>query len=212
MCDLVEHILNKDYLSANELFEERMIKLQEKKLYESKRMIASEMNEAAGGLTAKEIADRRARGFVKASEVLRDPRDIEITLNKNVRKIKKKKVVKEAAPEVQPDPEGKVRGGQTRPVKGTFRRKAAAAVLKTARKVGSAAGEAAVRINRAKEVWNQYQQQKQSQTQSPFPTDMHQTQQAAEPTRTQKAAKDAGKWASGKYGAMAKTFFEDSEN
>ena len=36
---LLESILNGDYNSANELFEERMVELQEKKLYEFKRSI-----------------------------------------------------------------------------------------------------------------------------------------------------------------------------
>ena len=36
---LLESILNQDYNSANELFEERMVELQEKKLYEFKRSI-----------------------------------------------------------------------------------------------------------------------------------------------------------------------------
>ena len=209
MSQLLEHILNGDYVSANDLFEERMVELQEKKLYESKRMIQAE---AVGGLTKADIEARRKAGYRKASDVLDDPRDRPLPLVGSKRKspVKRKKVNEMV--DVQPDPEGRIRGGNSRPVKGTFKRKVAAGVLKTARKMGNIAADTANKVSRAKEVWGEYQKQKAQQSASPFPTDMHQTQQAAEPTRTQKAAKDAGKWALGKYGAMAKTFFEDSEN
>lgn len=80
----------------------------EKKLYEKKRMVAADMNEALGGLTRKEIEDRKKAGYKKASDVLPDPRDIKI---KPLVTVKKK--VKEAV-EVQPDPEGRVRGGKAK--------------------------------------------------------------------------------------------------
>ena len=78
MSQLLEHILNGDYVSANDLFEERMVELQEKKLYESKRMIQAE---AIGGRTiAQATKDMQARGLKprKASDVLPDPRNIRI--------------------------------------------------------------------------------------------------------------------------------------
>lgn len=45
MPNLLDHILNGNYVSANELFEERMVELQEQKIYETKQMVAAEMNE-----------------------------------------------------------------------------------------------------------------------------------------------------------------------
>lgn len=159
MNNLIESILNNDYVSANQLFESRMEEIAERKLFEAKRAYAAKMDEGVGGLTKKEIEDRKARGYVRASEVLPDPREIKMKLNK---KVVKKKVVKEAAPAVQPDPESKVRGGEAKsaPVKGTFKRKAAAAVLKTARKVGTAAGDVAVRLSRAKTALQAYKDER----------------------------------------------------
>lgn len=91
MSQLLEHILNKDYLSANELFEERMVELQEQKLYESKRMMQAEV---FGRLSPKEIEDRKKAGYRKATEVLGDPTRQKM---KPLVKLKKKitKVVKE---------------------------------------------------------------------------------------------------------------------
>ena len=43
---LLESILEGDFISANELFEERMVELQERKMYEAKRSIAAKMYEA----------------------------------------------------------------------------------------------------------------------------------------------------------------------
>lgn len=93
--DLVNSVVNSDYVLANDLFEERLANILEKKLYERKRMIAAE---AFGGLTQKEIEDRKKRGFVPASTVLRDPRDIKIPLRKKEDK-KKKRVSEETLDE-----------------------------------------------------------------------------------------------------------------
>lgn len=72
MSDLLEQILNQDYATANELFESKMLELQEKKLYESKRMMQSEV---FGGLSPEEIAARKKSGYKKAADVLGDPRE-----------------------------------------------------------------------------------------------------------------------------------------
>lgn len=94
--DLINSIVNGDYVSANELFESRLANIREKKLYERKRMIAAE---AFGGLTKAEIEDRKKRGFVPASTVLRDPRDIKIPLRKKEVVKKRKKVTEETLDE-----------------------------------------------------------------------------------------------------------------
>lgn len=96
--ELVESIINGDYVSANELFEQRLNDIKEKKLYETKRMVAADMDEAFGGLTKKEIEDRKKKGFLKASDVLNDPRDIKIPLRKKEDK-KKKRVSEETLDE-----------------------------------------------------------------------------------------------------------------
>lgn len=201
---LIESIIDKNFILAESHFNDRLNAIMEKKLYEKKRQVAADMDEAFGGLTKKEIEDRKKKGYVKASDVLQDPRDIKISMRK--KESAKRKKVSEAV-EVQPDPEGRVRGGSAK--KGTFRRKLGAAAIKTVRKttrtIGDIGAEVAGRVSAAKQAYQAHKAAQQSA--SPFPTDMHQTQQSAEPTRTQKAAKHAGKWALGKYGAMAKTFF-----
>lgn len=75
MSKLLESILNENYISANELFEEKLSEIQEKKLIEMKKYIQAE---AIGGLTKADIEARRKAGYVRASEVLPDPRDIVI--------------------------------------------------------------------------------------------------------------------------------------
>ena len=57
---LLESILNGDYVSANELFEERMVELQEQKLYETKQMVASEMNEV---FLSKHTREKLKQGY-----------------------------------------------------------------------------------------------------------------------------------------------------
>jgi hypothetical protein len=77
--ELIESILNKDYVSANELFEENMSDIQERKLYESKRMMQSEV---FGGMTRAQAEKKyRERGQTprKASDVYGDPRQTKLT-------------------------------------------------------------------------------------------------------------------------------------
>ena len=113
-----------------------------RKMYEMKRMYASE---AFGGLTKQEIEDRKKAGYKKASEILGDPREKERKsprINPGAKILKKK--VSEAV-DVEPDPEGRVRGGEPKsgkPVKGTFKRKAVAVAMKGVRKTASLAGKA----------------------------------------------------------------------
>lgn len=164
MSKLVESILENDLVSAQAIFEERIAAIAERKLLEVKKMVQEQtFPSGRAGVEA-----RKKAGFRRAIDVLGDPT---AARKKPLVKVKKKKTVKEAV-DVQPDPEGRVRGGKARPDKGTIRRKVAAAVLKAGRKAGSAAGEAAVRLSRARGAWKQYQAQKKSQ----FPDDMHQTQ------------------------------------
>ena len=98
MSNLIEHILNEDYVSANELFEQNMFNIQERKLYESKRMMQAEV---FGGKTRAEAEKEiRARGLTprKASDVLPDPRDIKISMRK--KDDKKKRVSEETLDEL----------------------------------------------------------------------------------------------------------------
>ena len=61
-------------LEANDMVEAKMAEIRERKMYEMKRMYASE---AFGGLTKQEIEDRKKAGYKKASEILGDPREKE---------------------------------------------------------------------------------------------------------------------------------------
>jgi hypothetical protein len=144
---LVESILDKNFVLAESLFQEKLNSIMEKKLYEKKRMVAADMNEALGGLTRQEIEDRKKAGYKKASDVLPDPRDIKI---KPLVKVKKK--VSEAV-DVQSDPEGKVRGGKARPVKGTLRRKMGAAAIKAVRKTSRAISDYAKPPEQNDSIW-----------------------------------------------------------
>ena len=129
-------------IEANDMVEAKMAEIRERKMYEMKRMYASE---AFGGLTKQEIEDRKKAGYKKASEILGDPREKERKsprINPGAKILKKK--VSEAV-DVEPDPEGRVRGGEPKsgkPVKGTFKRKAVAVAMKGVRKTASLAGKA----------------------------------------------------------------------
>lgn len=84
--DLINSVIDGDYVSANRLFEERLSDIQEKKLYEVKRMFAAELNEVLGGKTrAQAEKDIRARGMTprRASDVYPDPRNIQIGKSKS---------------------------------------------------------------------------------------------------------------------------------
>lgn len=71
--ELIETIINGDYVSANELFEERLSIIRERKLYEEKRRLAAKLDEIFGGMSKAEMDARRAAGYRKATEVLGDP-------------------------------------------------------------------------------------------------------------------------------------------
>jgi hypothetical protein len=79
MSQLLESILDKNFVLAESLFQERINTIMEKKLYEKKRMVAADMNEALGGLSPEEIASRKKSGYRKASDVLGDPREAPAT-------------------------------------------------------------------------------------------------------------------------------------
>lgn len=93
MSNLIEHILNEDYVSANELFESHMEQIAQRKLFEAKRMMQAE---ATGGLSAAQMQARKELGWKRASDVLPDPRDIQLTplsdKKKKLPAIKKKKL------------------------------------------------------------------------------------------------------------------------
>lgn len=96
---LVESIIDKDFVLSESHFNDRLDAIMEKKLYEKKRQVAAEMDEAFGGLTKQEIEDRKKKGYVKASAVLQDPRDIKIPLRKKEEDKKRKRVSEESIDE-----------------------------------------------------------------------------------------------------------------
>ena len=117
--ELIESIVSNNMLEANDMVEAKMAEIRERKMYEMKRMFASE---AFGGLTKQEIEDRRKAGYKKASDVLGDPREKERKsprINPGAKIIKKK--VSESV-EVQPDPEGRIRGGEPKKKESRFSR------------------------------------------------------------------------------------------
>lgn len=67
MSNLIEHILNEDYVSANELFESHMEQIAERKLFEAKRSLAAQMDEVMGRQSVDAL---RAKGYRKATDVL----------------------------------------------------------------------------------------------------------------------------------------------
>lgn len=69
---LIESIIDDNLVEAKDIFAERMEEILECKLYEAKRMIQAELNEAkpGGGFTTSEIEARKKAGFRRASEVL----------------------------------------------------------------------------------------------------------------------------------------------
>lgn len=115
---LLEHILDGDFISANELFEERMVELQEQKLCESKKALQAEV---FGGLTLAQIQARKELGWKKASDVLEDPRSKKIKgLTKFAavkKKPAKKKTVKEdiSKSEVEAEKQKLVAAGKAHP-------------------------------------------------------------------------------------------------
>lgn len=70
--ELVESILNNDYVSANRLLEEKLSDIQEKKLYEVKRSI--QLVELGPVNYKKSYQELKASGAPRASEVLSTPK------------------------------------------------------------------------------------------------------------------------------------------
>lgn len=71
MTKLVEQILDGDFVSAQDIFESRMQTIAEQKLYERKRLIAAQMNEA---VDVQPDPEGRVRGGeTKAAEQKSDP-------------------------------------------------------------------------------------------------------------------------------------------
>ena len=66
--NLIESIVENDLISASDIFKSRMEEILECKLYEEKRRISAEMNEAmvGMGMSRKEMKDREEAGFVPA--------------------------------------------------------------------------------------------------------------------------------------------------
>jgi|LakMenEpi03Aug12_release.lakeMendotaPanAssembly.Ray.scaffolds.fasta_scaffold385744_2 hypothetical protein len=92
MSELLENILNENYVSAQEIFEERLGEILEKKLYEKKKMIQAE---AFGGMTKADIERRKKAGFMKASDyfaALNTAKEIEKKAKSDIEGKKKKKV------------------------------------------------------------------------------------------------------------------------
>lgn len=93
---LVESITSKNMIEASDVFEAKIAKIMERKMYEMKRMMQAEV---FGGLTPAEIEARKKAGYRKAADVLGDPRD------KRKRKIplpdmkKEKKIAEDALDE-----------------------------------------------------------------------------------------------------------------
>ena len=103
MSDLLDHILNEDYVSANRLFESHLAVIVEKKLYEKKKMMQAEV---FGGLTLAQIAARKELGWKKAADVLVDPRERKFSGAVSFKKPeKKKKLVKKKLKESSYDDE-----------------------------------------------------------------------------------------------------------
>jgi hypothetical protein len=92
MSELLENILNENYVAAQEIFEERLGEILEKKLYEKKKMIQAE---AFGGMTKADIERRKKAGFMKASDyfaALNTAKEIEKKAKSDIEGKKKKKV------------------------------------------------------------------------------------------------------------------------
>lgn len=165
--ELVEAIINGDLVNAQDIFEQRLNDIREGKLYEEKRRLAA-LDEIFGGMTKKDVEDRRERGYKRASEVLGDPTRKLKPLVK-LKPVKKKKVTEETLDEagLAPTRVGKVYRA-ARYAQGAIKNpKAAAAVAGERLK---AAGRI-IRNQMAKKS-----AEKAQSSDSPFPQGMHQTQ------------------------------------
>lgn len=92
---LVESIIDKDFVLAESHFNDRLSSIMEKKLYERKRQAAADMNEVFGGLSLAQIQARKELGWPRASEVYGDPRDK--TISSTTAKKKTKTTTKKPA-------------------------------------------------------------------------------------------------------------------
>lgn len=72
--ELVESIINGDYVSANELFESKLNDITENKMYEMKRMSSANLYESYNRLQ-QDRNDLKSGKKVRASDVWKDPRD-----------------------------------------------------------------------------------------------------------------------------------------
>lgn len=97
---LVESIIDKDFVLAESHFNDRLDAIMEKKLYEKKRMVACKMDEALGRVGEVQKSNKKTG----------------------------------SQPEVQPDPEARVRGGKTKAQ--PLLRKLTAKTIKFGRKYG----------------------------------------------------------------------------
>jgi hypothetical protein len=127
MSDLLEHILSEDYVSAGQLFEERLNNIVEKKLIEKKKMMQAE---AMGGMSKAEIDRRKKAGYRKAADVLPDPYDMRLgsigTVNddkpsKPKIKANRKKKISEGSYEDVSDAELQKRAAQHKDLQKTFK-------------------------------------------------------------------------------------------
>lgn len=66
--DLIESIIDGDHIRSRSILEEKLNLIREKKMYEVKRMVATEISEASFG--RMNVADKRAQGYVPAHEKL----------------------------------------------------------------------------------------------------------------------------------------------
>ena len=183
MSRLIESIHRKDFVKAHYIFEDRMNIIVEKKLYEEKRRIAADMNEAYGGMTRSEYEERKKAGYRKATDVLGDPSKIKIKPLVKVKK--KKKISEESLDEAGLAPTG---------VGKLYR-----AGLKAGGSIGAAAGEVYSAAKGAKhkfDVLRRYTRMKTNSSkpssQSPFPQSMFQTQNrnsSSEPDEKKKKEK-----------------------
>lgn len=86
MSQLLEHILNENYVEASNIFEDRLNTILERKLVEKKKMMQSESSINP----YRDVESRKKAGYVRASDVLPDPRE-----RKSTTITKKRKAVPE---------------------------------------------------------------------------------------------------------------------
>lgn len=144
---LVESIIDKDFVLSESHFNDRLDAIMEKKLYEKKRQVATQMDEVMGGMSPEEARKKyteRGQKPRRASDVYGDPRDIKIgSSSKGTEQPKRRKAAPaapkstektSAGPEVQPDTEARVRGGKTKAQ--PLLRKLAAKTIRLGKKYG----------------------------------------------------------------------------